>query len=239
MAWLAGACLAVLGLVPPLYANSTPSEIAGGLQGLNSGQTPEGRPWIGATQPSVTVVEYSDYECPFCNLAHQDMRALVRENKSWLRLIHLHLPLDLSCNPSIGRPLHRHACDSARAAICAQQQGHFWEMNDRLFLRRGGLDRGGLAIVAEELGLDVGRFRACLLSSETEARLQEDLVESRMRNVRASTPVFQVGDQLIQGFKEKEFWVALLTKLRMQKGASAPLPRSSESPESGSSATPP
>jgi uncharacterized membrane protein/protein-disulfide isomerase len=203
---------AVVVLVPRLYPDIRQS-IAGGSVDIATGCTPEGDAWIGALNPEVVVVEFSDYECPHCCKAHEPIRELVRENRTWLRLVHVHMPLDKSCNQALSKPFHRHSCDCARAAICAAEQDCFWEMNDRLFLRRGGLDVGGLAILAENLGLNVDIFRVCMRSTETERKLQADLERCSRQGI-VGTPSFLVGNQLVKGERNKQWWIEFFNSLR-------------------------
>jgi len=212
--------VALLIATPHIYP-SQDEVIAYGTQDIGIGRTEEGHNWIGAEAPEVVIVEYSDYECPYCRKAHEIVRQVVRERKDWLRLVHVHVPLDHSCNPMLRRPFHRHACDCARAAICADRQNRFWVMNDALFVRRCGLDAGGLAMLAEKLGLDVPAFRECMRQQETEDVLQEDLAECRdvaeecrKMGRRFGTPTFVVGDQVISGLKKREFWVRLVESCR-------------------------
>jgi uncharacterized membrane protein/predicted DsbA family dithiol-disulfide isomerase len=217
---LVGVIVALLVITPWLYPKQN-DMIASGTQDIGIGRTDEGHNWIGAEQPELVIVEYSDYECPACRKAHEIIRQVVRERKNWLRLVHVHVPLDHSCNPMLRKPFHRHSCDCARAAICADRQNRFWVMNDALFIRRCGLDAGGLAMLAGKQGLDVAAFRTCMKEQETENVLQEDLAECRdvaedcrKMGRRFGTPTFIVGDKVISGFKKGEFWVRLVERLR-------------------------
>lgn len=172
---------------------------AGGLGDLHAGRTEAGADYLGAAQPRLTIVEFSDYECPFCNTAHEKLRQTLRQNAGWIRLEHRHFPLDGACNPLLhGRSMHRSACVSARAAICAGRAGKFWEMNDALFARRGGLDAGGLTVLAETLGLDATAFRACLDDPATAQELKRDIEEGIRRRFNG-TPSFVVNGRVLPG----------------------------------------
>jgi protein-disulfide isomerase len=217
----AGLVAAVLTVTPRLYLERE-SEIAGGITGMAVGRTAEGHNWIGAERPEVVIVEYSDYECPHCRLAHQVVREVVRERQDWLRLVHVHMPLDHTCNPALGgRPFHRYSCACARAAICADRQDRFWEVNDALFIRRGGLDAGGLTILAASMGLDAEAFRACMKSAETEGRLRADLGLCRRLGLKPATPTFSLEGMVIVGSKKKEWWAAAVDKMRARKNQAA------------------
>ena len=224
---LVGVVVALLIVTPKMYPK-VDDVIADVTEDIGTGRTAEGHNWIGAEEPEVVIVEYSDYECPFCRKAHEILRQIVREQKDCLRLVHVHVPLDHSCNPMLRKPFHKHACDCARAAICADRQDRFWVMNDALFVRRCGMGAGGLAMLAEKLGLDVQEFRNCMKQQETEDILQEDLAECRdvadecrRMGRRFGTPTFIVGNEVISGLKKREFWLRLLER---QKRLSAPAP---------------
>ncbi|HUU03613.1 MAG TPA: vitamin K epoxide reductase family protein [Myxococcota bacterium] len=209
-------------MVTPFMYPHEADTIAGGLEDIEHGRTPEGHEWIGAARPDVVITEYSDYECPFCHRAHMTVRQVVRERKDWLRLVHVQVPLDDKCNPMIKRPFHRNACDCARAAICAAGQDGFWPMNDALFLRRCGLDAGGLVVLARKLGLDADAFRVCMKDPRSLRLLQADLSECRSvakecreMGRRFGTPTFTVGDKVVVGAKKKEFWVDMVERRRI------------------------
>jgi len=212
-----GVVVAVLLVTPWIYPEQE-REIAGGLGNIAHGRTTGGHNWIGAEHPEVVVVEYSDYECPHCRRAHEVVREVVRERKEWLRLVHVHMPLDHTCNPALGgRPFHRYSCDCARAAVCADRQNSFWEMNDALFIRRGGLDAGGLTILAAKMGLDARSFRSCMKSPETGSRLKADLALCRRLGLRPATPTFSVDGKVVVGSKKKQWWANFVERIRDAK----------------------
>lgn len=171
-----------------------------GLPELRSGRDAAGHHWIGAEKPRLTIVEFSDYECPHCRAAHKRIRALAAAHPRTVRLIHRHLPLDQACHPRLRRPFHRRACLFAEAAECAGEQGAFWRMNDALFAaqerqRAAQLDPVALAV---RLGLDRGRFRGCLREHRMAARVQADLRAALARRLRG-TPSYIVGDEVFLG----------------------------------------
>lgn len=135
------------------------------------------------------VVEYSDYECPMCARAHEETRALLARRPD-VKLVRRQFPLDPVCNPAVKRQIHPTACALARAGICAEVQGRLPEMDDALF--RNQQERLPVAALAERLGLDLGRFRDCLASPETDRRLAADIGAAVRDGVRA-TPTYVVG----------------------------------------------
>ncbi|MGZ4174298.1 MAG: Na+/H+ antiporter NhaA, partial [Solirubrobacteraceae bacterium] len=128
---------------------------------------------------SLTLVEYGDYECPYCGQAEQVVRELLRDFGD-LRYVWRHLPLN---------DVHPHAQLAAEAAEAAGAQGKFWEMHDLLLSRQDALTLSELLRYADELGLDSERFRAYLRKRKRAGRVAED-VESADRSGVTGTPSF-------------------------------------------------
>jgi len=145
-------------------------------------------PSKGAAQPLVTIVEYSDFECPFCGAFASTLDELVAAYPEDVRVVFQQFPLSM----------HPGAEPAARAAIAAQAQGRFWAMHDRLFAERhaGGSER--LVELAMELGLDPDRFRADLEAGATAERVKAEQQKGREIGVR-STPNFFINGRLVEG----------------------------------------
>jgi protein-disulfide isomerase len=139
--------------------------------------------------PAVGAIVFSDYECPYCLVAHGELRAVLARRPD-IKVVKRHFPLDQACNPVIKRPIHQRACEYARAAICAEAQGHFDAMDDALFQNQRG--QRPVEELAGGLGLDVPRFQACLAAPETAQRLQADIAAALKADVKA-TPTYLVG----------------------------------------------
>lgn len=171
------AALALVALTYPLPARRIPPP-----------GPPEGRPW-GAQPQALLVTEFSDYECPYCAKVHEENRTKFK-GRSDLRLVRKQFPLDPSCNPAVKKPIHPNACALARAALCAGTMGKFEAMDDALFANQ---ERGApVDVLAERIGLDVGRFRACLEAPETSSRLAAEIAEGIQAGIRV-TPTFVIG----------------------------------------------
>ena len=129
---------------------------------LPHGIEPGGGHYLGAEHPVVTIIEFSDYECPYCRQAHTQMRDLLERFPTRLRLVHRHYPLDGSCNSSIKARMHENACFAATVAECAGRQDRFWQANDYLFAEARTLHARPNAEIARDLGLDKASWRrAC------------------------------------------------------------------------------
>jgi uncharacterized membrane protein/predicted DsbA family dithiol-disulfide isomerase len=141
-----------------------------------------------ASQGPLVVVEFSDYECPYCAKAHEETKALLA-GRADVTLVKRHFPLDSRCNPAVKRPIHPRACDLARVAICAEEQGKLPAMDDALF--RNQAARRPVQEVAAAVGLDLERLRRCLAAPSTEARLRSD-IEAAVRAGLDATPTYLV-----------------------------------------------
>ena len=124
----------------------------------------EGHPTRGAPMGQVTIVEFSDFECPYCGRAHPIIQEALREFEGQVRVVFFNYPL----------PGHPHAMPAARAAVAAGNQGKFWEMHDILFDHQQALEEEDIDGYAREIGLDMERFHADLRSPETQRRIEAD-----------------------------------------------------------------
>lgn len=130
----------------------------------------------GSSNAQITIVEYSDLECPFCKRFHPTMKQVLAEYGDKVRWVYKHFPLD---------QIHSKADKEAEAAECAgEQKGNdaFWAYIDKVFEvtpSNNGLDPALLPVVAQDLGLDRGKFEACLASGKyaglVEAQFQEGM----------------------------------------------------------------
>ncbi len=158
---------------------------------------------IGSKDASVTVIEFSDFECPACksfwsNVEPQLKEELVDTGK--VRFVYKHFPL----------PQHKYAFKSAEASECAADQGKFWEYHDRLFTE-SLLDVKNLKRYAQELGLDTEKFDKCLKSGVMRSRINDDLSYGAVSKVQA-TPSFLINGKLMSGFKPFEQFKEIIGK---------------------------
>ena len=116
-----------------------------------------GSPVRGPDDAALTLVEFSDFQCPYCMLAVGKLNAVLDAYPGKIKLIFKQFPLDM----------HSQAALAAAAAIAAHQQGKFWPMHDALFAHRTDLSRPVILALARTAGLDMKRFEADLDSAET------------------------------------------------------------------------
>ena len=142
----------------------------------------------------LTLVEYGDFECPFCARATGVAEELRARFKDELRYVFRHLPL-----PDV----HPHAELAARAAVAAQAQGQFWEMHDLLFAHQDQLEFEDIVGYAAELDLDVESFLRDLESEDAAARIRADVASAEASGVRG-IPTFFIGNQRHTGPHDAE-----------------------------------
>lgn len=150
-------------------------------------ESDEGSPAKGAAKAAVTVVEFSDFECPFCALVQDALRQVMERYGGEVRLIFKHLP-------SEG---HRNSLTAARAAYCAGRQDRFWQFHDALFASRD-LSPQVLGETAAKLGLGREKFAACVSSEESRTAVVRD-IELAKRYQIDGTPSFLINGKLVKG----------------------------------------
>ena len=137
--------------------------------------------WGPQTAP-VTLLEYGDYECPYCGQAHYVVKELQKHVGNTMRFVFRHFPLTM---------MHPHALRAAEAAEAAGAQGRFWDMHDMLFENQQALDDHNLVLYATTLGLDVSRFIEDLATHIHLDRIREDIRTGARSGVNG-TPTFMI-----------------------------------------------
>lgn len=137
-------------------------------------------PSRGPDNAPVTIVEFADFECLFCQRIAPELDALWDKRKTTVRFVYKFMPLSM----------HPHGEIAARAAIAAQAQGKFWDMHRLLFANGEHLDDAALQGYATSLGLDLERFRADLQSDATKARLEADRKLGDALKVKGTPTIF-------------------------------------------------
>jgi protein-disulfide isomerase/uncharacterized membrane protein len=153
-------------------------------------------PVWGNPNSKITIVEFSDFECPFCRLAALNIRPYLHEFKDKIRYYFVHYPLDKSCNTYMEFPMHQKACMAAEAAVCAQKYGDFWGFHDELFRMRKNLSRENILKEAGKRGWDVKEFEACLDSPETKQFVQKNIDAGHKIYIRGTPSLFLNGRKL-------------------------------------------
>jgi protein-disulfide isomerase len=160
-----------------------------------------GSPGRGPDAARVTVVEFGDFQCPFCARATPTLRKIQRTYGDEVRIVFKHYPL----------PIHPEAPAAHRAAESAHRQGKFWEFHDKAFAAQNEMSEEKYLEWADELGLDMEQFRADLNSGGVLARLLADAQEGRELEL-SSTPSFFVNGYLLQGAQPFEEFKTLIDR---------------------------
>jgi protein-disulfide isomerase len=147
----------------------------------------EGAKVRGAPMAPVTMVEFSDFQCPFCGAAHPELTRLLHEFDGQVKLVFKYFPLSG----------HDRAMPAARAAEAAARQGKFWEMHDMLFEHQRELEDADLDRYAAAVGLDVERFKTDLSSPEVQQKIDADRKEGEKLEIQG-TPTMYVDGRLMR-----------------------------------------
>ncbi|SRR3989339_1828609 len=189
------------------------TDVSPGNSGGNSGGeaeiklTADDDPYLGPKDAKVVVIEFSDFECPYCGAADGTHAGLIAQFKqrdpSWeasvpklrelakagkIKFVYRDFPLSG----------HKNALKSAEASECADEQGKYWEYHDKLFENQAALSVDNLKQYAKDLGLDTAKFNECLDSGKMKAEVMKDMDDGEKAGV-SGTPAFFINGKLISG----------------------------------------
>jgi protein-disulfide isomerase/uncharacterized membrane protein len=150
----------------------------------------------GPPEAPVTLIEFSDFQCPFCRRAAFSIKPFLGPLEKKVRILFFNYPLDNSCNPEIDRRFHPVACLTAKAALCAGKGGKFWGMHDLIFENQKKISRANLIRWAGELGLEEQWMDECLVSEEIATRLAQEIAEGKRFGVKGTPAVYINGRPL-------------------------------------------
>lgn len=156
-------------------------------------------PVRGPADAPVTIVEFSDFQCPYCRQVQAALRDILARYRDSVRLVFKHFP----------SASHRDARAASIAATCAAAEGEFWRFHDLLFQHEGELGPGELLRLAHEAGLDVARFAACQDSPTAAATVEADLREGIALGVDA-TPRFFMNGRILEGVQSADGFAAVI-----------------------------
>jgi protein-disulfide isomerase len=143
----------------------------------------------GDVNAPVTIIEFSDFQCPFCKTAQPTLNSILAKYKGRVKLAFLDFPL---------QEIHPQAESAAEAARCAGEQGKFWEFHDALFSDQAKLKPSDLAAHARALGLDEKAFQTCLASGKYKEKIEADIQEGVRAGV-GGTPAFFINGVFLNG----------------------------------------
>ena len=159
----------------------------------------KGSPFKGAADAPVTIVELSDFQCPFCSRVNPTIDQVMKTYPGKVKVVFKHLPL----------PFHKDAPLAAEASLAANAQGKFWEYHDKLFANQKALKRSDLDRYAQELGLNMAQFKADLDTGKHKAAVDKDLADAKKAGVNG-TPNFLINGQAVKGAQPFEAFKAVI-----------------------------
>jgi protein-disulfide isomerase len=171
-------------LTPPPPPPAPPAEAAPEAKvNIKVGDAPVKGP---ATAP-VTLIEFSDFQCPFCSRVNPTLKEIEEQYKGKIKIAFRNLPL----------PFHDKAHLAAEAALAANEQGKFWPMHDKLFANQQALDRPALDKYAQDLGLNMSKFKAALDSGKFKDKVDQDAKEGAAIGATGTPTFFINGTRLV------------------------------------------
>jgi protein-disulfide isomerase len=158
-------------------------------------------PIMGGKDAKVTIVEFSDFQCPFCSKGATIVQELKKKYGNKIKIAFKNFPL----------PFHNQAEGAAVAGLCAKEQGedYFWKLHDHMFANQEALDVESLKKAAQKLGLKADPFNQCLANNKYLNQVKKDIEEGQKIKVK-STPTFFVNGQLVNGAQPIEVFSELI-----------------------------
>ena len=163
----------------------------------------DGDPATGPPDAPVTIVEFSDFQCPYCQaFSQQTLPLILSTYRDRVRYVFRDFPI---------ASIHPQAQKAAEAAECAFEQGRFWEYHDRLFLHQGALSLADLKTHARAVGLDGQAFERCLESGKYAHEVQKDLEDGLTSGV-TGTPTFFINGVKVEGAQPFSVFQAVIER---------------------------
>jgi protein-disulfide isomerase len=163
---------------------------------------------LGPANAPVTIVEFSDFECPYCARVVPTIKKIATAYPDQVRIVYRHLPLSF----------HAQAKLASQASICADQQGQFWAFHDRLFEKQKEMQRENLLAHASELELDMATFETCIDAPETIALVDADMAAAAEIGA-TGTPAFYINGIMLSGAQPFENFEAVIDEELKQSGS--------------------
>jgi len=148
----------------------------------------DGAPAVGPKIAPITIVEFSDFQCPYCKSAETSIGEVRKKYGDKIRLVYLDFPLTF----------HKNAFKAAEAARCAEEQDKFWQFHDALFADQSKLDADALKATAAKLDLDKDKFNQCLDQDKPKAGIERSMSQGTTLGV-SGTPAFFINGRLLNG----------------------------------------
>ena len=172
----------------------------------------EGAPFKGSANAPITIIEFSDFHCPFCSKVQTTLNQVLTRYGDKVKLVYRHYPID---------QLHPQAYRAAEAAACANEQGKFWAYHDKLYANGPDANPDKLRSLAQSVGLDVPTFVQCLSSGKYRQAIQKDIDEALRLGING-TPAFIVNGRWLSGAQPLENFIRVIEEELAQTARSSP-----------------
>lgn len=157
-------------------------------------------PSLGPADAPVTIIEFGDYQCPFCHQLEPTLESVLKQYSHQARLVFRNFPLT---------EIHPEALHAAQAAVCADKQGKFWAMHDALYADDTPLSISSLRTLAKQVGLDSKKFEACVRNGAADATINADIKAGDDLAVEG-TPTLFIDGRYLNGTVPREQLVAII-----------------------------
>lgn len=181
----------------------TPSPLAAPTTPSTAPIATDDDPSIGPKDAAVTIVEFSDFECPFCKQAFPIIRELMAQYSGRVRYVYRDFPVS---------EIHDNAQKAAEAGACAHAQGKFWALHDKIFQNAPQIAVADVKNYARASGLDMSLFTTCLDSGQFANEVQKDYSDGVALGVRG-TPTWFINGRKVEGVIPRDVFVKLLDQL--------------------------
>jgi protein-disulfide isomerase len=168
--------------------------------------TPDDDPSMGRHDAPITIVEFVDYQCPFCSKGTKILKEFVFKKNNNIRLIQRDFPL----------PSHKDARMAAEAAECADEQGKFWDYTELLFSNQQSLADENLQEYATRVDLNMKQFRDCLYGGRQSREVDKDITDAKMAGI-SSTPSILINGYYISGIPSLEYLEEVIADIKQGK----------------------
>jgi len=182
-------------IVFPVYWHYQPPPVAANIP---RGITAAGHPWIGAQNPVLEIIEYSDYQCFQCKKMHLFLRRLETEYPDRIRIVHHNYPMDHRFNPIVKVPFHRGSGKMALMAVYAASKNKFWELNDHLYGLAGHQQKVEIKELAQTVGMKPEELAGALYDRSIRRQLQRDIRQGNKLGI-SGTPGYVINGQVYLG----------------------------------------
>ncbi len=162
---------------------------------------------LGPSNAPVAIVEFSDYQCPFCQRAEASVKEVLKKYGDKVRLIYMDFPL----------PMHPYALKAAQAARCAGDQGKYWQFHDALFADQSKLDQAGIKATAGRLKLDTKKFDECTAGDLHMDQIKKSQQEGSSAGVDG-TPTFLIDGRMMSGAQPASEFESIINEELDQRG---------------------